>query len=294
MLALRQLLTTGALRLPSSWAVATAFGALVLVGCASSEATSTEETIAQAESTSVPEVPTSVVVSEPSSTSQTSSEPSTSQTSQAPQSSAPEVEPEDPGTTAPETPHSIDSFNAEIFEISGPIASRMTNSWREGCPVELSDLRLIALNYWDYDGRVANGELVVHESHADDIVQVFSRLFDSQFPIERMELVDNFEGSDDLSMVANNTSAFNCRNVAGTDRWSDHAFGAAVDINPLVNPWVTNNGVFPSEGADFADRSVQVQGGIYPGDVVTQAFAEIGWEWGGDWNNSKDWQHFSG
>ena len=168
----------------------------------------------------------------------------------------------------------------------------MVNSWREGCPVPLSGLRFITLNYWNYDGEVDSGELVVNATHAEDIVQVFSRLFDAQFPIERMELVDNFQGDDDLSMVANNTSAFNCRTIAGTDRLSNHAFGTAVDINPLVNPWVTNNGVFPPEGTPFIDRSVQVQGGIYAGDVVTQAFAEIGWNWGGDWVNSKNWQHF--
>ncbi len=149
------------------------------------------------------------------------------------------------------------------------------------------------MNHWDYDGNIASGELVVNAEHANDVVQVFSRLFDARFPIERMELVDNFGGDDDLSMVANNTSAFNCRTVAGTNTLSDHAFGAAIDINPLVNPFVTSRGIFPPEGEAFVDRSVQVQGGIYRGDAVTRAFAEIGWEWGGDWVNSKDWQHFS-
>ena len=138
------------------------------------------------------------------------------------------------------------------------------------------------------------GQLIIHQDHASDMVQVFSRLFDAQFPIERMQLVDVFQGDDDLSMAANNTSAFNCREIAARPgTWSNHAFGEAIDINPLVNPLVSGNGVFPPGGAAFTDRSVQVQGGIYPGDVVTQAFAEIGWGWGGDWVNSKDWQHFS-
>ena len=170
----------------------------------------------------------------------------------------------------------------------------MVHSWREGCPVGLDELRIITLNYWNFNGSISAGELVVHEDHADDMVQVFSRLFDAQFPIERMELVDAFAGDDDLSMAANNTSAFNCREIAARPGvWSNHAFGAAVDINPLQNPFVTDSGVFPPGGAAFVDRSVQVTGGIYPGDAVTAAFAEIGWGWGGDWNTVKDWQHFS-
>lgn len=185
-------------------------------------------------------------------------------------------------------------FEAQIFEISGPIVNQITTSWREGCPVGLDELRLISLNHWNNSGTVSGGQLIIHEDYADDIVQVFSRLFDAQFPIERMQLVDNFGGDDDLSMAANNTSAFNCREIAARPgTWSNHAFGAAIDINPLVNPLVSGSGVFPPGGAAFTDRSVEVQGGIYPGDVVTQAFAEIGWGWGGDWVNSKDWQHFS-
>ncbi len=170
----------------------------------------------------------------------------------------------------------------------------MTNSWREGCPVGLDQLRLLTLDHWNYDDRVVTGELVIHEAWADEIVQVFGRLFNARFPIERMELVDLYEGSDDLSMAANNTSAFNCREIAWRPGvWSNHAIGEAIDINPLVNPYVSNTRILPPEGAAFADRSVQAKGGIYPGDVVTQAFAEIGWGWGGDWSSAKDWQHFS-
>ena len=109
-----------------------------------------------------------------------------------------------------------------------------------------------------------------------------------------MQLVDVFEGSDDLSMEANNTSGFNCREIAFRPGvWSNHAFGTAIDINPLVNPLVSGDLILPPEGAPFIDRSIQVKGGIYTGDAVTQAFAAIGWGWGGDWVNSKDWQHFS-
>ena len=213
--------------------------------------------------------------------------PTTSTTTAAPTTSTTTSEP----VTAPEV-----QFGAEIFEIAGPTVDRLEHSWREGCPVGLSDLRLITLSHWDYQGSVSSGELVVHVDHAEDMVQVFSRLFDARFPIERMEIVDNFVGDDDLSMAANNTSAFNCREIASRPgTWSNHAFGAAVDINPLVNPYVSLSGdqVFPPEGAQYTNRNVRVTGGIYAGDVVTQAFAEIGWGWGGDWNSVKDWQHFS-
>ena len=197
-------------------------------------------------------------------------------------------------TTTSTTAVSQPDFGAEIFEISGPIAARLEHSWREGCPVGLDELRLITTAHWDYDGNVASGELVVHADHADDIVQVLSRLFDAQFPIERMELVDNFLGDDDLSMEANNTSAFNCREIASNPGvWSNHAFGAAIDINPVANPYLRGNTVLPPAGIDAIDRSVEVQGGVYAGDAVTQAFAEIGWGWGGEWNSVKDWQHFS-
>ncbi len=194
----------------------------------------------------------------------------------------------------PETVANDQRFSAEVFEVTGLLADRFVHSWREGCPVGLDELVLVSLNHWNFDGQVVVGELVIHEDHAGDIIDVFSRLFDGEFPIERMEIVDNFQGSDDLSMAANNTSGFNCREVAGRPgRWSNHAFGTAIDINPLQNPLVSDTVILPPEGADYVDRSVRVQGGIYPGDLVTQAFAEIGWGWGGDWNSLKDWQHFS-
>lgn len=158
----------------------------------------------------------------------------------------------------------------------------------------LSDLRLLTLTHWDYSGKSTMGELVVHADHAAGIVDVFAMLYDERFPIERMELVDSYQGDDNLSMAANNTSAFNCREVAWKPGvWSNHALGTALDINPLVNPYVSNTAVLPPQGAAFADRSVETLGGIYPGDAATEAFASIGWIWGGTWTSAKDWQHFS-
>jgi len=186
------------------------------------------------------------------------------------------------------------AFVGRIVEIDAGIAERMSASWRPGCPVELSDLRLLELAHWNYDDRISTGELVVHADHAEDIVDVFAALFEQRFPIERMELVDVYDGDDDRSMAANNTSAFNCREVAWKPGvWSNHAFGAAIDVNPLVNPYVAGPNIFPPEGEPFADRSVRAQGGLYPGDPAVEAFFAIGWGWGGNWTGAKDWQHFS-
>lgn len=158
----------------------------------------------------------------------------------------------------------------------------------------LESLRLLTLTHWDYSGKVASGELIVHRDHADDLVGVFRELFDAGFEIERMQLVDAYDADDDISMAANNTSAFNCREVAWKPGvWSHHAFGGAIDINPLVNPYVSTTQVLPPGGTLFVDRTIETQGGIYPGDAVTRAFADIGWGWGGDWAPAKDWQHFS-
>jgi poly-gamma-glutamate synthesis protein (capsule biosynthesis protein) len=173
------------------------------------------------------------------------------------------------------------------------IRARMPHSWRPGCPVPLEDLRLVTVRHWNDQGDVTTGELVVHADSADAIAHVFGDLYAQRFPIARMELVDVYGADDNASMRANNTSAFNCRTVAGTSQWSEHSYGRAVDVNPLVNPWVRGSTVDPPEGRPYADRRNEVPGGIYAGDGVVQAFAAIGWQWGGYWSGSKDYQHFS-
>ena len=186
------------------------------------------------------------------------------------------------------------AFQSSISEITPEIATQFTHSWRAGCPVELSELRFVTLSHWNFAGEATTGELAVRRDFAEAMVQVFERLYDARFPIQQMQLVDVFSGNDNLSMTANNTSAFNCREVAFRPGvWSNHALGTAIDVNPLVNPYVSDTLVLPPEGSPFADRSVEALGGIYPGGVVVQAFADVGWGWGGDWVSAKDWQHFS-
>jgi poly-gamma-glutamate synthesis protein (capsule biosynthesis protein) len=147
-----------------------------------------------------------------------------------------------------------------------------------------------------FDGRAHRGELVVHAEHAADVAAVFGRLYAARWPVARMRPVEAY-GDDDRSMAANNTSGFSCRTVAGTDRWSDHAYGAAIDLDPVQNPDLTVGAARPPAGARFAqvDRSPGARaapGVIRADDVVVRAFAAIGWEWGGDWS-PPDYQHFA-
>ncbi len=184
-------------------------------------------------------------------------------------------------------------FYFEIASIGADLAERMESTWHAGCPVPLSDLRYLLVDYWGFDGREHRGELVVHADWADEIASVFEDLFQARYPFEQVVLIDDYDGDDRRSMAANNTSVFNCRVVSGTTTWSEHAYGRAIDINPVQNPYVRGSTIQPPAGADYFDRSLELPGMIQSGDSVTAAFAAIGWEWGGDWINSKDYQHFS-
>nr|WP_291888505.1 M15 family metallopeptidase [Cellulomonas sp.] len=184
------------------------------------------------------------------------------------------------------------AFTSTISEITPDLAARMSSSWREGCPVPLADLRYVTVTHHDFAGDAVQGELVVHADSADAMVAVFHALWDAGYPIRSLRLVDDFGGSDDASMAADNTSALNCRAVTGGTRWSEHAYGRAIDVNPVENPYVLGRHVAPPAGREFADRP-DAPGVIHDDDVVVQAFASVGWEWGGDWSSPIDYQHFS-
>jgi D-alanyl-D-alanine carboxypeptidase len=185
------------------------------------------------------------------------------------------------------------AFTAAVEPISHERAQEMIGvSWHPGCPVSISDLCLITMDHWGFDGEPHRGELVVHEFVADDIVNVFGELFAARFPILRMERIERFDGDDDRSMAADNTSAFNCREIAGGGPYSVHSWGKAVDINPLENPYVKGGVVLPAAGAAYLDRDDVRPGMIVDGDVAVEAFAAIGFSWGGNWNRLKDYQHF--
>ena len=193
-----------------------------------------------------------------------------------------------PGEPQPGPPR----FHASIGRIDRAAGDRMT-SWHPGCPVAVSELRLVMVSHWTFAGRAVQGRLVVNRDAAGAIVGVMRRLFVAHFPIQRMRPVEAYGADDERSMAANNTSAFNCRRVAGSDSWSQHAYGRAIDINPLQNPEVSGGLVSPPGGARYLDRSQTAAGLIHAGDVVVAAFARAGWGWGGYWRSLKDYQHFS-
>jgi hypothetical protein len=186
-------------------------------------------------------------------------------------------------------------FHGSVHRIGPELRQRMTGvSWHPGCPVGLHNLRLLKLSVWGFDNRVHRGRLVVNEDAARPMLTVMRRLFQLRFPIRRMRLVDAYGADDHRSMEADNTSAFNCRFVAGTERWSEHAYGRAIDVNPIENPYADSDGyVSPPQGAPFADRSRRAKGLVHRGGPVVAAFAAVGWEWGGNWDWPKDFQHFS-
>lgn len=220
---------------------------------------------------------------------------STSKPLESQPASSPAPSPTSPtGTLTPTTTAAEAGFKSSREAIDEAAAARMSASWRPGCPVELESLRLITLTHWGFDGDVHSGELVVHADDAAAVVGVFEALFEQRFPIEQVRLVDEFGGDDDRSMAANNTSAFNCRLVTGSQSWSEHAYGRAIDINPVQNPFVTRSGaVLPPEGAAHTRRDPSIPGLITADGPVVTAFRAVGWEWGGDWSGGKDYQHFS-
>jgi hypothetical protein len=179
------------------------------------------------------------------------------------------------------------------WTISAVTAERLGSSHRAGCPVLSSDLRLLEVSHLGFDGRVHRGQIVVHRSAATAVVEVFRRLYDARFPVQRMVTVDRYGGDDDASMAANNTSAYNCRRTTGGTGWSEHAYGAALDINPVQNPYVRGDVVAPEAGRAYLDRSDVRPGMVTAGDTVVRAFAAAGWEWGGNFRTLKDYQHFS-
>jgi poly-gamma-glutamate capsule biosynthesis protein CapA/YwtB (metallophosphatase superfamily) len=205
-----------------------------------------------------------------------------------------------PAEKAPSNPSKaqLPAYAASIDGVPNAVRRRMTGSSHDParCPVGLSDLRLLTLRYVGFDARAHTGQLVVHRRHAHDLVDVFEELYRARFPIQKMQLVDVYGGDDNRSMADDNSSAYNCRTVAGTRTFSAHAYGAAVDVNPVENPYVTAEEVLPRAGRKFVeiDRSAgsdAAPGVIVADDVVVRAFARVGWKWGGVWNEA-DYQHF--
>lgn len=200
-----------------------------------------------------------------------------------------------PLASATDTAHRGTVYQVHIRRLPDPVRTLMLGrSWHAGCPVPLRDLRLISLTYWGFDRAPHTGELVVHHRWAPKVARVLHKLYDARFPIRRMKLVDRYGAVDMRSMKADNTSAFNCRyrnNVCCV--WSQHAYGRAIDINPVENPSIGPWGVSPPNGARFVRRKPVRRGMLSFHDRTWWAFHAIGWEWGGSWSWPTDYQHFS-
>jgi hypothetical protein len=151
------------------------------------------------------------------------------------------------------------------------------------------------MSYWGFDNRPHIGTMIVNEIVVNSVLQVFARLYADRFPILEMLPEDHFDGKDPLSMAADNTSGFNCRLAVttGPPQWSVHAYGEAIDVNPLQNPYYEAGRWLPAAGASYTNRSDFRPGMAVPGGVLVDAFVSVGWFWGGRWTSSPDYQHFS-
>lgn len=176
--------------------------------------------------------------------------------------------------------------------------SRMQGkSYRPNPHIGRDDLRYLQLLHWDGDGRLRLGEMVCNRVIAKQLVDIFRKLYEARYPIERMVLPDVCDADDERQMQANNTSCFCYRQVAGSQKLSKHARGLAVDLNPLYNPYfrVRADGtrfVQPSTALRYCDRRRSFPCKITRSDLACRLFRQHGFEWGGDWTTCKDYQHF--
>jgi hypothetical protein len=167
------------------------------------------------------------------------------------------------------------------------------SSWVPECPVTLDELAYMTLSHYGFDGRSHTGEMIVNAAVAEDVVEVFGKLHQARFPIEQMRVITKEEIDAHPTGDWNDTTSFVCRPAVGSSSWSQHAFGTGIDINPFHNPYLKGDLVLPELASAYLDRDAIRPGMIVEGDVVTGAFAEIGWGWGGNWSSLKDWMHFS-
>jgi hypothetical protein len=201
-----------------------------------------------------------------------------------------------PTTTTIAAPPTTAGLPAFTDTVSGPLVpADVPFTWRPGCPVPPSDLREIDLTYYGFDGAAHTGTIIVNGAVVTGVVEVFQTLYNDRFPIRGMVPEDEFHGSDPDSMAADNTSGFNCRLAvaSGPPTWSMHAYGDAIDVNPVENPYFEPGvAVQPPDGAAYANRSDPRPGMAISGGLLVNAFYGIGWGWGGNWAGP-DYQHFS-
>jgi len=182
-------------------------------------------------------------------------------------------------------------FAGTIEPIPPDVLAR--SSWVPECPVSVDELSYLTLTHFGFDQRFHTGEMIVNAAVAEDVVEVFRKLHEARFPIEQMRVITKEEIDAHPTGDWNDTTSFVCRPAVGSSSWSQHAFGTGIDISPFHNPYLKGDLVLPELASAYTDREDVRVGMIVPGDVATEAFAEIGWGWGGNWSSLKDWMHFS-
>lgn len=199
-----------------------------------------------------------------------------------------------PSATGTPTSTRTTSAAPQPAAVTPVTAADLGSTWRPGCPLGPERLRRVELDHLGFDGRTHRGVLVVHEDLVAQVIEVFGQLQRLGYPIAKMRTVDAYPGADDeLSMRDNNTSAFNCRGIPGSQAWSYHAYGRAIDLNPLLNPYIGGSGaVEPANAGPYVDRTRTDPGILHAGDPAVLVFTDRGWRWGGDWRTPKDYQHF--
>ena len=191
-------------------------------------------------------------------------------------------------------------YDASISIISTEVKKRMIqgNSWKKSCPIPLANLRYLRMKHLDFQGKTVMGEMIVHKDVAQEVISIFSELYNIGYPVHKMHLISKYKGNDWQSIEADNTSAFNCRKATGSKNFSKHAYGKAIDINPIENPYIAKSGRISHKASEkyrkrvhkkntYADRAVLLRN-----DKATKIFKKYGWKWGGDWSGVKDYQHF--
>lgn len=170
-------------------------------------------------------------------------------------------------------------------------------SFGPDCTISKDELRYLRLSHYGFDSLIHTGEMVVNQKIAEDVLDIFRELYEIQYPIEKIRLIDEYQGDDEASMADNNTSGFNFRPVPGKTTLSKHSYGLAIDINPLYNPYVrTLEGELvcsPQNGAPYQNRDQEFPYKITDSDPCYEIFTSHGFSWGGNWNYEKDYQHFS-
>ncbi|SCZ77015.1 M15 family metallopeptidase [Pseudobutyrivibrio xylanivorans] len=187
-------------------------------------------------------------------------------------------------------------YSLEFDETSDIFARIKGKSYKDNCTVPVSDLRYLHVMHIGFDGQPHEGEIICNKYISEDLLEIFKDLYVAKYPIEKIKLVDEYDADDESSMADNNSSSFNFRFISYTTKISKHGYGLAMDINTLYNPYVkTVNGqlsIEPANATAYVDRSQDFPHKIDENDLAYKLFTEHGFEWGGAWKKSKDYQHF--